>query len=126
MNEKSNRSERLKAAFGAKEVTIEECMEQERMERKEAYEFFKSLEQSGLGRVVLGRGSNQTRLVWADRGGVTRGSDETTARSGFRVQQSYTVPLNADGDKALFTLPVDLSKDEAERLCGFIRSLAFE
>jgi len=54
-----------------------------------------------------------------------RFSDRARVMAGLvRQFLPYEVPL-ADGETARLVLPVDLTQEEADRICGVIQSLAF-
>ncbi|MFQ5511989.1 MAG: hypothetical protein ACE5EO_09085 [Candidatus Krumholzibacteriia bacterium] len=109
--------------------------------RSELIDFFKALEELGLGTYIVGRRGRTSRFRWAtdpveaavvaaggaphagDSGMDDAGSDGAdgaltgTITHEFVLRSDFTVKL---------MLPADLSTDEASRLAGFVKTLPFE
>jgi hypothetical protein len=114
--------------------------------KKEALDFFKKLESFGCGKVLLGRRKLKTRIRWHPYGAIAvakaflkdldscletdSGPREEDVSS---IQPSATIQCNLHQHRFLLRpdfeiavgLPLDLTKDEANRLAEFIRSIPF-
>lgn len=114
--------------------------------KKEALDFFKKLESFGCGKVLLGRRKLKTRIRWHPYGaiavakaflkdldsfleaeiGPSEGKDSSNLPSDNvqRDLHQHRFLLRPDLQIAV-GLPLDLTKDEANRLAEFIRSIPF-
>jgi hypothetical protein len=112
--------------------------------KKEALDFFKKLEFLGCGKLLLGRREFKTRLRWTPYGAIAvsqaflGGLVASHAESPLD-SSSGVGPLNVmvnegmhthlfllrQGLQVSFQLPLDLNKEEANRLAEFIRTLPF-
>lgn len=114
--------------------------------KKEALEFFKKLESFGCGKVLLGRRKLKTRIRWQPYGAIAVAKAfltdfdsclEIDSRPGEEqvssILRSATVQRDLHQHRFLLRpdleiavgLPLDLTKDEANRLAEFIRSIPF-
>lgn len=112
--------------------------------KKEALGFFKKLEAFECGRVLLGRRKQKTRIRWLPYGAkaVARAflsEFGPSAETDRRNSDTPDAPTSTDAQpyfhqhsfllrpdlQISFSLPLDLSKDEANRLAEFIRSIPF-
>jgi hypothetical protein len=115
--------------------------------KKESLDFFRKLESFGCGKLIMGRRKQKTRLQWGACGAIAvakafLSEDIGVGTSGQSVSQlgdsdshpQSETPFGFHRHKFLlrkdmnvhFTLPLDLSKEEANRLAEFIRSLPFQ
>jgi hypothetical protein len=96
--------------------------------RLEVVEFLRKLQETGIGRFVVGRRGHPSRFEWLDRpaaaqglpssNGAARGSStESTIEHRFVLRPGLEIAI---------ALPSDFSVGEAERLATFVRSLPFD
>lgn len=124
----TNRSQRLKDLRDQfpREISAEDVMDELKLERREAVNLLKEADKRGLGRFVLGRGSNKTRIVWkaAQYSPMEDVIPDTTLSQmgNSRASLEHTFPLNEFNVE--IRLPRDLTSSEAERIARFVASLA--
>lgn len=111
----------------SQEITVEELMATFPVsERKDAVGLLQRADRRGLGRFVLGRGSNKTRLIWKELQETPESAGEPDLEAASsrlaRASLDYVFPL-AEFNVQI-RLPRDLSAAEAERIARFIASLA--
>lgn len=112
--------------------------------KKEAFDFFKKLESMGCGKVLLGRRGSKTRIRWTPYGAIAVAraflGNLVAADGGVLLEvplgESQVSAVATDGMhchrfllrqglQVCFELPLDLTRDEANRLAEFVRSLPF-
>ncbi len=133
-----------------RELVVEVVMRDLEITRPTAVEVFRTLQELGCGKMVLGRGTKPTRFEWhytmnsvglaalgqsetlvpmqrsdaeVDEGGVVEPTATGPAEPALPAGMiKYPFPLRPDVIATL-SLPVDLTDDEAERLSYFINAL---
>lgn len=106
------------------------------VKRADLIQVFRELEKLDVGRYVEGRRGWPSRFVWsvksANAGRLARG--EATEVENVQTEDAeteeadmleHTFKLRADLD-VTFSLPIDLTYAEAERLAGFVKVLPLE
>jgi hypothetical protein len=115
-------------------------------DRKASVEFLKDLSDAGCGKFMIGRRDRPTRIEWVDFGAIAiakaflnpiakdlLGDDDVSVPAG--ASGSLRSPADASFHNHHFLLrpdlmvyvqlPLNLTKDEANRLADFIRTLPF-
>ena len=107
-------------------LTIDEVIQEFRLPRREALEVLKALEDEGLGRYVVGRGSTRrfkTRIEWFAQPTSVRATEEFPVRmegttrqtSALQSSKEYVFPLD-DGLDVVLSLPRILARSETDRI----------
>jgi hypothetical protein len=114
--------------------------------RKLAIDFFRGLEKSGVGKLIVGRRGKHTRFEWQYQfrdvmqliETIIGEEQNSSKEQGELVKNAYKLPSEAEAKPIDFpykyplrenyiisiNLPLNLTENEADRLCAFIKALS--
>jgi hypothetical protein len=123
------------------ETTVDTVKRKGRLDHGQAIALLKGLDAAGVGRLIVGRRGQKTRIEWyfslRSIGSAAMGLSGLTEIDGDSDEVAHDDELLDGPDltehnfvlrpdlRVTFDLPVDLTAQEAERLAAFIRTLPF-
>ncbi|HMK90220.1 MAG TPA: hypothetical protein VK446_11385 [Methylocystis sp.] len=122
-----------------RETTAERIQRECDSNYQDILELFQGLEDLEVGKYLVGRRGNKTRISWnydpRDVAAVARGecdnlelserNDDSKRLNEEPLMRECEFPLRPDL-KILFSLPDDFTQKEADRLAAFLKTLPFE